>query len=217
MPRESLASKQDRAQKIVKRLKKAYPDSQCSLHYKSPFQLLIATILSAQCTDERVNQVVPRLFQFLPTAKDFMEVNLERLEELIRPTGFYKNKAKNIQACCKVLVEKYDSQIPQSVEELSSLAGVGRKTANVVLGTAFGVPAMVVDTHVSRLSNRMGFCKGSNAVKLEQELMNIVEKKDWVIWTHLLIDHGRAICTARKAKCEECFLIDLCPQREYKK
>lgn len=215
MARESLSSKQARAKAIVKKLKKAYPDSKCSLFYNSPFQLLIATMLSAQCTDERVNKVVPILFSYLATPEDFLAADIKKIEELIHSTGFYKNKAKNIKACCQVLVDKYQSKLPQTVEELSSLAGVGRKTANVVLGTAFGVPAMVVDTHVSRLSNRMGFCKGSNAVKLEQELMKIIEKKDWVIFTHLIIDHGRAICPARTPKCEECFLTKECPKKEY--
>jgi len=215
MPREALTSKQERAKEIIKRFKKIYPDSKCSLHYKSPFQLLIATMLSAQCTDERVNKVVPPLFKKFSTPIDFLNADISELETMIHSTGFYKNKAKNIKNCCEVLVHKYNSKLPQTTEELSSLAGVGRKTANVVMGTAFKIPAMVVDTHVTRLSNRMGFLKGRNAVILERQLMEIVEKKDWVIFTHLMIDHGRAICPARTPKCDLCVLSDLCPKRPY--
>ena len=215
MPREALASKQERAKIIIKRLKKLYPDSKCSLHYNSPFQLLIATMLSAQCTDDRVNKVVPPLFKRFSNPIDFVNADINEIEKMIHSTGFYKNKAKNIKKCCAVLVNRYESKLPQTTEELSSLAGVGRKTANVVMGTAFKIPAMVVDTHVTRLSNRMGFLKGRNAVILERQLMGIIEKKDWVVFTHLMIDHGRAICPARTAKCDECILNDICPKRTY--
>lgn len=212
--RESLIKKQARAKNAVKLLKKYYPDSKCSLFFNSPFQLLIATMLSAQCTDDRVNKVTPALFAKYPDVNSMAKASIKDLEKLIHSTGFYKNKAKNIKQCCKQILENFNGETPKSIDELHSLAGVGRKTANVVLGTAFSIPGMVVDTHVTRLSNRMGFVKGNNAVILERQLMPIVQKKDWVKYTHLLIDHGREICTARKPKCSRCFLIDLCPRKE---
>jgi endonuclease III len=198
MAKESLVSKQARCKKIVTILKKQYPNSKCSLDFTSPFQLLIATMLSAQCTDERVNKVTPALFKKYPDAKSFLKAKLEDVEELIKSTGFFKNKAKNILATSQVIEEKYQNGLPQTTEELHELPGVGRKTANVVLGTAFGIPGMVVDTHVTRISNRLGFCKGSDAVRLEKELMQIVEKKDWV-------------------KCEICPINTLCPKKPYVK
>jgi endonuclease-3 len=215
--RESLAAKQERCRLIVALLKKHYPHSKCSLDFSSPFQLLIATILSAQCTDERVNKTTPDLFAKYPDAETMSRARVEDLEELIRSTGFYKNKAKNILAASKVIARDYADGLPQTVEELHELPGVGRKTANVVLGTAFGIPGMVVDTHVTRITNRLGFVKGTDAVKLEHELMRIVDRKDWVKFTHLLIDHGRKICVARTPKCAVCFLSPLCPKRPYSK
>ncbi|MCB0349359.1 MAG: endonuclease III [Bdellovibrionales bacterium] len=215
MAKESLTSKQERSKNIIKVLKKTYPNSKCSLHFESPFQLLIATILSAQCTDDRVNQTTPALFKKYPDAKGFLAATQAEVETLIRSTGFYKNKAKNILACCQQIVEKYPRGLPKTTEELHALPGVGRKTANVVLGTAFGIPGMVVDTHVTRITNRLGFCKGTDAVKLEMELMKIVEKEDWVKFTHLLIDHGRAVCVARTPKCEDCVIKKFCPQKPY--
>lgn len=217
MAKESIASKQDRSKKIISILKKTYPNSKCSLYFESPFQLLIATILSAQCTDERVNKTTPVLFKKYPDAKSFLTATQIEVETLIRSTGFYKNKAKNILACCKQIVEKYPDELPKNTEDLHALSGVGRKTANVVLGTAFGIPGMVVDTHVTRITNRLGFCKGTDAVKLELKLMKIVEKKDWVKFTHLLIDHGRAICVARTPKCDDCVIEKYCPKKAYKK
>lgn len=181
MPKESLTQRKARALKIVDLLYKLYPDAKCSLDYKTPFQLLVATALSAQCTDVRVNMTTPALFKKYKTPKDFADADIGELEQMIRSTGFYKNKAKNIKAAAKELVEKYNSEVPKTMDELFSLAGVGRKTANVVLGNAFGVPSMVVDTHVTRLSNRLGWLQSPNedAVKIEKELMELVPKKDW--------------------------------------
>ena len=217
MAKESLASKHERSKKIISILKKTYPNSKCSLDFESPFQLLIATMLSAQCTDDRVNKTTPALFKKFPTAKSFLRAKLEDVEDLVRSTGFYKNKAKNILAASREIVEKYPTELPKTTEELHTLPGVGRKTANVVLGTAFGIPGMVVDTHVTRITNRLGFCKGTDAVKLEHELMKIVEQKNWVKFTHLMIDHGRAVCVARTPKCEICAINALCPQKPYSK
>ena len=172
--------------------------------------MLIATILSAQCTDVRVNEVTQTLFAELKTAADFADVPLERLEELIRPTGFYHNKAKHIKACCRRIVEDHDGEVPGSMEALVALPGVGRKTANVVLGNAFGIPGIVVDTHVKRLSQRIGLTQQKDPVKIEFDLMALVPKKNWVDLSHQLIWHGRKICGARKPRCRECPLLELC-------
>lgn len=201
-----------RAKKVIALLRDHYPEAKCSLDYKNPLQLLIATILSAQCTDERVNKVTPALFARYKSAKDFASTKISDLEEMIRTTGFFRNKAKSIKECCKVLVEKYKGQVPRTMDELFDLPGVGRKTANVVLGNAYGIPGMVVDTHIGRVSHRLGFAKGANPVMIEQELEKVIPKEDWVDFTHLLIAHGRAICTARIAHCGECFLARLCPK-----
>ncbi len=200
------------AAEIISLLKRYYPITQCALHYKSNFELLVATILSAQCTDVRVNLVTPELFKSLPGPKAFAQAPIEQIEELIRPTGFYKNKAKNIKACAQSLVDDYAEEVPKSLTELIKLSGVGRKTANVVLGVAFKIPSgIVVDTHVSRLSNRFAIVKSDNAVVIERELMTIVEKNEWIEYSHRLIDHGRKICKARTPRCEICFLSDICP------
>ncbi len=211
MPIESLKSKLLRTRKIVKKLKAMYPGAHCSLDYSDPLQLLVATVLSAQCTDARVNKTTPALFMKYKTASDFANAQIEDLEELIRSTGFYKNKAKNIKGAAKAIVAKHGGKVPNRMEDLSDLPGVGRKTANVVLGNYFGVAAMVVDTHVTRLSNHLGLVKGDNAVKLEFQLMDVVDKKDWTVFSHLLINHGREICIARRPKCSRCRLINLCP------
>ncbi len=173
-------------------------------------QLLVATILSAQCTDERVNRVTPSLFKKLPTAKDFAEVSLSDLEEMVRPTGFYRNKAKNIKACCTALVERHGGKVPDNMDALVELPGIGRKTANVILGSAFGIPGIVVDTHVKRVSQRIGLTRESDPVKIEFDLMALIPKKDWIAFSHQMIWHGRALCKARKPKCPECPLLDLC-------
>jgi endonuclease-3 len=212
MAKESEAQKIIRARQIIKDLYKLYPEAKCSLDYKTPFQLLIATMLSAQCTDVRVNLTTPALFEKYKSPKEFSEADISDLEQLVRSTGFYKNKAKNIKACAQSVVEKYKSLVPQTMDELHGLAGVGRKTANVVLGNAFGVPSMVVDTHVTRLSNRLGWVKTDDAVKIETQLMKIIEKKYWTDLSHLLIYHGRAICMARSPLCEKCRLSPICPK-----
>ena len=206
------ASLKNKAEKIIKILRKTYPDVQCALSHDNPLQLLVATILSAQCTDKRVNMVTPGLFKKYPTAKHFAQIPIQDLETAIRSTGFYKNKAKAIQSCCQLILVKHEGSVPQTLEELVKLPGIGRKTANVVLGVAFGVPGFVVDTHVKRLTYRMGLTKQTNPEKIEFEIMKLVPKTDWNDFGLLLISHGRAICDARKPKCDICPLNQLCPQ-----
>lgn len=199
-----------RITKITGILRRTYPDVKTALRHKNPVQLLVATILSAQCTDERVNRVTPTLFKKLPTAKDFAEVSLSDLEGMIRSTGFYRNKAKSIKACCTALVERHGGKVPDNIEDLVKLPGIGRKTANVILGSAFGIPGIVVDTHVKRVSQRIGLTRESDPVKIEFDLMALIPKKDWIAFSHQMIWHGRALCQARKPKCPECPLLDLC-------
>jgi endonuclease-3 len=200
----------DRVNKILRILSRTYPDVKTALRHENPVELLVATILSAQCTDTRVNQVTASLFKKLRTAQDFAQVPLSDLEEMIRPTGFYRNKAKSIQACCKALVEKHGGKVPNNMEALVQLPGIGRKTANVILGSAFGIPGIVVDTHVKRLSQRIGFTKEHDPVKIEFDLMAHIPKEDWTAFSHQMIWHGRAVCNARKPKCSECPLCKLC-------
>lgn len=198
---------------VLKILKKEYPDAHCALNFETPFQLLVATILSAQCTDERVNKVTIELFKRFPTAKKMNLCSLSELEELIRSTGFFKNKAKNIKEACAILVEKYQGEVPKTMEELYALPGVGRKTANVVLGNAYGIASgVVVDTHVTRLANRFGWVKIQDAVKIEKKLNEMCPSKEWVMLSHYLISHGRAVCKARNPDCENCFLNKACPK-----
>jgi endonuclease-3 len=199
-----------RINKILEILRTTYPDVKTALHHRTPLEMLIATILSAQCTDERVNIVTQDLFKKLRTAKDFAEVPLADLEEMIRPTGFFRNKAKSIKGCCKGLVEKHGGKVPETMEDLVKLPGIGRKTANVILGSSFGIPGIVVDTHVKRLSQRIGLTKETDPVKIEFDLMALIPKKDWIDFSHQLIWHGRRLCTARKPKCPECPLLKLC-------
>ena len=213
MARETKEQKKMRCLKIVKILRDLYPEAECSLEHQNPLQLVISTILSAQCTDARVNLTTPALFKKYKSAKDFASADIHELENMIRSTGFYRNKAKNIKKCAQDIVEKHGGNVPQTLEELTALAGVGRKTANVVLGSAFDIPGMVVDTHVTRLTNRLGLTTGVNAVKLEHVLMKLVEKADWVNFSHLLIFHGREICVARTPRCPQCKLLKLCPQK----
>jgi endonuclease-3 len=204
-----------RVKKILPVLKKAYPAARCSLDHTSPLELLVATILSAQCTDERVNIVTRTLFAKYRSARDYASVPQEELEKDIQSTGFYRNKAKSIRAMAAALVEQHNGQVPQTMEELTHLAGVGRKTANVVLGNAFGQNVgIVVDTHVTRLSERLGLTKHSDAVKIEQDLMQIVPRDQWTLWSHLMIHHGRAICQARKPRCTQCPIRPHCPSGE---
>lgn len=199
-----------RITKITGILRRTYPDVKTALRHKNPVQLLVATILSAQCTDEQVNRVTPTLFKKLPTAKDFAEVSLSDLEGMIRSTGFYRNKAKSIKACCTALVERHGGKVPDNIEDLVKLPGIGRKTANVILGSAFGIPGIVIDTHVKRVSQRIGLTRESDPVKIEFDLMALIPKKDWIAFSHQMIWHGRALCQARKPKCPECPLLDLC-------
>jgi endonuclease-3 len=201
-----------RTRKILKVLARLYPDAHCALHHRNALELLVATILSAQCTDVRVNLVTPALFARYPDAQAFAAAEREELETAIQSTGFFRNKARSIQACCKALVEKHSGQVPGTLEELVPLAGIGRKTANVILGNAFGVPGITVDTHVGRLSRRLGLTTQTDPVKVERELMKLVPKKDWTMFSHRLIFHGRQVCHSRKPSCEQCALADLCPK-----
>jgi endonuclease III len=213
MPRESAVARKARTKKICAALQRTYPNAHCELNFSNPLQLLVATILSAQCTDRRVNLVTAELFKKYHSAKDFADASLTELQEAVKTTGFFRNKAKNIKACCATLVEKFDGIVPRTMDELHALAGVGRKTANVVLGNAFGINVgVVVDTHVTRLSNRLGLVEGTNAVKVEQELMQLVPQKDWTLFSHWLIWHGRRRCVARKPDCVNCEIKNLCPQ-----
>lgn len=199
---------------VYRFLKKNYPYAHCALNFQNAFELLIATILSAQCTDERVNKVTPELFKRFPDAQSMALADLDELEQLIRSTGFFKNKAKNIKSCCELLSQKHGGVVPQTVEELTELAGVGRKTANVVLGNAYNIAfGIAVDTHVTRLANRFGWVKTTDAIKIEKVLMKMCPKKDWIMLTHYLIAHGRQTCVARSPKCQDCFLLQACPQR----
>lgn len=202
----------ERVRPVIRRLKKQYPEAECSLTHRNPLQLLVATILSAQCTDERVNIVTKTLFKEYRTAADFANADPRVFEEQIKSTGFYRNKTKSIISMAQSLVEHHDGKVPRTMDELVRLPGVGRKTANVVLGNAFGIDeGIVVDTHVKRISNRLGFTKHKDPDKIEQDLMDLVPKRDWTLWPHLLIHHGRAICQARTPKCEICPINQLCP------
>ena len=198
--------------KVIRLLKRDYPDAKCSLNHTNAFELLIATILSAQCTDARVNIVTQDLFRKYRKPEDYLKVSAKELERDIRTTGFFRNKTKSIQGTAKVLTEEYGGKVPNTIEELLELPGVARKTANVVMGNAFGVSSgVVVDTHVTRLSHRLGLSRQKTAEKIEQDLVTIVPKKDWVIFPHLMIAHGRAICRARNPLCAECVVEKLCP------
>ncbi|MCS6976321.1 MAG: endonuclease III [Gemmatales bacterium] len=210
--RAELNDRRRHAAKVLRILAREYPDAVCSLHYANPLQLLIATILSAQCTDERVNLVTPALFERFPDAKAFATADPKEVERLIQSTGFYRNKARNIIACCKALVEQHGGEVPRTLEELVRLPGVGRKTANVVLGNSYGVPGIVVDTHVLRLSRRLGLTHEKTPEKVEQDLMQILPPEEWVAFGHRMIYHGRKICQARKPRCESCPLAEVCPR-----
>ena len=201
------------AKRILTGLKKAYPDAECSLSFRSPLELLVATILSAQCTDVQVNKVTPKLFQRFRSAEDYATAPLEELEEAIRTTGFFHNKAKSIQNSCREIVERFGGNVPDTMEALTSLPGVGRKTANVVLSNGFGrYEGFTVDTHVFRLSRRFGLATGNTPEKVEQELMQLFPQTDWAYLSHALILHGRKVCNARKPRCGECPLEKSCPK-----
>ena len=201
-----------RVGKIITLLKKSYPDAKCSLNFKSPLELLIATVLSAQCTDERVNKVTKDLFKKYKSAEDYARARPEILEDDIRSTGFYKNKAKSIINCCKKISQNHEGSVPDTLEELVELDGIGRKTANVILGNAFNTPGITVDTHVKRIANRLGLTKNQDPVKIEYDLMELIPQKAWTHFSHLIIFHGRNTCMARKPLCGECVIEDYCPK-----
>ncbi len=210
--RESGAAKRKRTLEIIKRLHEEYPGAKCSLTFRNPFQLLVATILSAQCTDERVNQVTPALFKRFPKPHDMAGARAEELEELIKSTGFFRNKTRSLLGMSNAVVERHGGKVPDEMDELVELPGVGRKTANVVLGNAFDKSAgVVVDTHVTRLSQRLGLTQQTDAVKIELDLMELVPRDEWTVISHLFIDHGRAVCKAPTPRCEVCLLNDICP------
>jgi endonuclease III len=209
----ALADKKAQAARIVRRLKADYPEATCALENETPFELLVATILSAQCTDERVNMVTPELFRRWPAPADIAAAPIKEIEKVIQSTGFFRNKAKNIQAASRDIVEKHSGEVPREMDAMIELAGVGRKTANVVLGTAFGMATgVVVDTHVTRLSRRLGLTSHTDPTKIERDLMQLLPKSEWVNFAHRMIHHGRQICTARKPKCPLCSMNSFCPK-----
>ncbi|MEX2188306.1 MAG: endonuclease III [Pirellulales bacterium] len=209
----SLADRKRLAGRVVERLAADYGDAECALRFSNPLELLVATILSAQCTDVRVNMVTPDLFRSYRSAADFAEAKPAELEKAIQSTGFFRNKAKNIQACCRQLVDRHGGQVPQDLDALVELPGVGRKTASVVLGTAFGIASgVVVDTHVSRLSQRLGLTKAKDAVKIERDLIALLPRDEWINFSHRMIHHGRQVCVARKPRCEDCSMLSFCPR-----
>jgi endonuclease-3 len=213
MARESKTARTSRLKKIIARLKQAYPDAHCELNYSNALELLIATILSAQCTDKRVNIVTQALFKKYATAADYAGAQPAELESAIKTAGFFRNKAKNIRACCQALIDRHGGEVPRTLDELHALPGVGRKTANVVLGNAFGINSgVVVDTHVGRLSLRLGLTSKSDPVRVEQELMELVPREEWTMFSHLLIWHGRRCCMARNPDCPGCEIRTLCPR-----
>ncbi|MGZ8899764.1 MAG: endonuclease III [Limisphaerales bacterium] len=217
MPRESRAARQDRSNRIIGELRRAYPDAHCELNFSNPLELLIATILSAQCTDKQVNIVTEKLFEKYKSAADYANADLAELEKDIQRIGLFRNKAKNIKACCAQLVEKYSGQVPRTMEELVALPGVGRKTANVVLGNAFDLQqGVVVDTHVARLTQRLGLTRENTPEKIEADMMELIPREYWALFSHWIIWHGRRRCFARGPQCPECEVRTLCPSRDLK-
>jgi endonuclease-3 len=211
-PSTDRTARRRRGHRLVQALTELYPDARCSLDYRTPLELLVAVILSAQCTDARVNKVTPALFARYPDAAAFAQADLKELERLIQSTGFFRNKARNILACCRVLVAEHRGEVPRTMEQLCALPGVGRKTANVVLGNAFGIPGMVVDTHVLRLSRRLGLTAEKTPEKIERDLMPLIPEAEWTALGHRLIYHGRQVCLARKPRCAACTLASFCPR-----
>lgn len=212
MPRESATARRQRVVALMDRLRATYPEAHCELRFSNPLELLVATILSAQCTDRQVNIVTEDLFQKYRTAKDYADADLESLTQDLRRIGLFRNKARNIQSCCRVLVDEHGGEVPASMEALIALAGVGRKTANVVLGNAFGIESgIVVDTHVARLSQRLKLTTQTDPEKIEQDLMKWVDTANWTLFSHWLIWHGRRRCGARSPECDGCEIRDLCP------
>jgi endonuclease III len=210
-PKASNVAEKRRALKVYSLLVQEYPDAKVALNFKTPFELLVATILSAQCTDARVNMVTPGLFRKYPTPASFAKAVPEELEQDIRSTGFYRQKAKSVMSCSRSVVEKFGGEVPRSMDELLTLEGVGRKTANVLLGNAFGIPGIAVDTHVGRLAQRLGFTKEDDPIKIEYDLMELFPKENWTELCHLLMSHGRQVCASRLPKCETCTVSGLCP------
>jgi endonuclease-3 len=209
----SALDRKRRALKVAKLLAREYPDAECALKFSNPLELLIATILSAQCTDVRVNMVTPALFKKYPNAAAYASANRSELEKAIQSTGFFRNKAKSIQECCRKLVDEYCGNVPKTIDILTTLPGVGRKTANVVLGTAYNIASgVVVDTHVTRITDRLGLTKQKDAVKIERDLMELLPPHEWVNFSHRLIHHGRRICVARNPRCPDCVLKTVCPK-----
>lgn len=208
---ETLTARRARAAEIVGALEEAYPESGIALHYGTPFQLLIATILAAQCTDARVNLVTPALHRKYPTPQSFVDAPQEELEKEIFSTGFYRQKARSIKGACAAIIERFGGEVPDTMEELLTLPGVGRKTANVLLGHCFNAPGVVVDTHVRRISNLLGLVRTEDPEKIEIELMKAIPREKWMIFSHLLADHGRAVCIARRPACARCPIAHLCP------
>ena len=210
---DSIDARKKRARKVVTALRKHYPDAECALHHENSFQLLVATILSAQCTDERVNSVTPKLFKKFPDASSLANATQAQVETIVKPLGFFRAKATNLRGMAQRVVDEFDGELPTTLEELTSLPGVGRKTANVLLGTAFDIPSgVVVDTHVRRISNLLGLTESQNPEIIERDLMEVLPKKEWIDYSHRLIHHGRKICIARRPKCRECPLLPLCPR-----
>ncbi|HYL06131.1 MAG TPA: endonuclease III [Thermoanaerobaculia bacterium] len=213
--RESARARRQRTEEILERLRRAYPDSHTALDHHDAYELLVATILSAQCTDKRVNEVTPALFRRFPSPRELAGASLGELEELVRTTGFYHNKARALLGLGQALMNEHGGRVPDTMEELRRLPGVGRKTANVVLGNAFGRNVgVVVDTHVQRLSRRLGLTAESDPEKIERDLMALVPQDDWAVWSNLLIAHGRKVCQARRPLCASCVIADLCPSAE---
>jgi endonuclease III len=211
VPRETQDERVKRAARVVRALARAYPNAHCALHYETPFQLLIATILSAQCTDEMVNRVTAELFARYGTPRALAEAEPAEIEHLIRPTGFFRQKAKSLQSAARDIVERFDDRVPSDLAGLVSLRGVARKTANVVLGNAFGIPGLAVDTHMIRVNRRLGLTEHEDPVKIEQGLMTLIPRAEWTMYTHRVIHHGRVCCQARRPRCEACPLRALCP------
>jgi len=208
---ESLDARRDRAGEIARRLIDTYPDARCRLHYDSPFHLLVAAILAAQCTDDKVNEITPRLFTEAPTPRDLAKMNWRHLESLIRPTGFYRNKRKSLQGMAEALIKKHNSQVPRDMDALTALPGVARKTANLIRAVAFGLPGLICDTHFIRLSGRLGLTNSNRPDKIEQDVAGLLPEERWSAFSHAMLFHGRAVCQARKPACDTCVVADLCP------
>jgi len=209
---ETISEKTLRATEIFKILEKTYPDACCSLDFGTPHQLMVSTILAAQCTDERVNKVTPTLFEKYPSIKSFAEADLAEIEEIVKSTGFYRNKAKNIIASAKKIMNDFDGEVPSSMEELLLLPGIGRKTANLLLGDVFGIPSVVVDTHVKRISYKMGLTKNTDPEKIEHDLRKVLPENIYTNFNHVIVFHGRAVCKARTSQCSICPVLELCPK-----